>query len=176
MSDSQSAEALTALIDHQEIKKIPHLFARGLDRMDRDLIKSCFHEDGTDDHGMFQGTVEEFCEWVMPQLESYDATQHMISTQIVEMKGNSAVCESYFYARHALKMDGAPKELIAAGRYLDTFEKRDGVWKITHRKAVFDWNRLVDDMAIPSRPEMEAVMTYGEQGKNDASYKIFEAL
>ena len=69
-----------------------------------------------------------------------------------------------------------PKELIAAGRYLDTFEKRDGVWKITHRKAVFDWNRLVDDMAIPSRPEMEAVMTYGEQGKNDASYKIFEAL
>lgn len=168
--------ALLALIDEQAIKKVPHLFARGLDRMDRDLIKSCFHEDGTDDHGMFKGGAEEFCDWVFPQLENYDSTQHIISTQIVEVSGDKAVCESYFYARHAITMDGTPKELIAAGRYVDTMEKRNDVWKIAHRKAIFDWNRLVDDMAIPARPEMDAVMTYGEQGPGDASYAFFAAL
>lgn len=176
MKDLPSAEALNFLIDEQKIKNVAHIFARGLDRMDRELIASCFHEDGTDDHGVFKGTVEEFCDWVFPQLENYDATQHLISTQIVDVKGHKAVCESYFYARHALKMDGRPKELIAAGRYIDSFEKRNGSWKILHRHAVFDWNRLVDDMAIPSRPEIDKVMTLGQQGKSDASYSAFAAL
>jgi len=176
MTDSPSNAAIVALLDEQAIKNVAHLFARGLDRMDRDLIKSCFHEDGTDDHGVFKGTVDEFCAWVFPPLENYDATQHIISTQIVEINGEKGVCESYFYARHALKVDGVPKELIAAGRYLDTMEKRKGVWKISHRKAIFDWNRLVDDMAIPSRPEMDEVMTRGEQGTGDASYAAFMSL
>ena len=176
MTDTPSAEDIAALIDEQAIKNIAHRFARGLDRVDREILMSCFHEDGMDDHGVFKGTAEEFCDWVMPQLQNYDSTQHIISTQIVEIRNNKAVCESYFYARHALKIDGVPKELIAAGRYIDSVEKRDRVWKITLRKAVFDWNRLVDDMAIPARPEMDALMTRGEQGKGDASYSAFEAL
>ena len=169
-------DAITAFLDEHAIKNVAHRFARGLDRMDRNLIESCFHEDGTDDHGMFKGSAKDFCDWVMPQLEIYDATQHVISTQNVEIRDKKAVCESYFYARHALKMDGTPKELVAAGRYVDTLEKRDGVWKITHRHAVFDWNRLVDDMAIPSRPDVEDLMTYGQQGSGDASYDAFAAL
>ena len=27
-------------------------------------------------------------------------------------------------------------------RNLDSLEKRDGIWAITHRHAVYDWNRL----------------------------------
>jgi hypothetical protein len=32
-------------------------------------------------------------------------------------------------------------EMILAGRYLDRFEKRSGVWKIAYRKMVNDWCR-----------------------------------
>jgi len=176
MTELELRDAVTEMLDEQAVKKVPHLFARGLDRADRHIIESCFHEDGTDDHGVFKGTAKEFCDWVMPQLSSFTSTQHIISTQIAEVKGDKAVCESYFYARHALSSDAGPKELIAAGRYIDTMEKRDGVWKITHRKSVFDWNKLVEDHAIPPRPEMDAVMTWGARDKTDPSYLAFKAI
>lgn len=172
MIDAKVAE----FMDQQAVKSIAHRFARGLDRADREIIESCFHEDGTDDHGVFKGTVQEFCDWVMPQLKNFKSTQHIISTQNAEVIGERAVCESYFYARHDMPTDAGRKELIAAGRYIDKLEKRDGVWKIKHRKAVFDWNRLADDRSIPPRPESDALMVWGARGQDDESYSAFAAL
>ncbi|GAB5459022.1 MAG: hypothetical protein Hens3KO_20520 [Henriciella sp.] len=176
MEQEPIAKNVQEMFDEHAIKNIAHLFARGLDRADRALIEACFHEDGTDDHGVFKGTVKEFCDWVFPQLDSYTATQHIISTQIAKVNGDKGVCESYFYARHALPTDDGPKELIAAGRYIDTMEKRGGIWKIKHRKAVFDWNRIDSDYAIPARPEMDKVMTKGARGEEDVSYAAFAAI
>jgi hypothetical protein len=33
---------------------------------------------------------------------------------------------------------------VFAGRYLDRFERRDGHWKISHRRALRDVDTLVD--------------------------------
>ncbi|MGB1867834.1 MAG: hypothetical protein ACPHLL_00980, partial [Porticoccaceae bacterium] len=63
-SDKKIAE----MLDMQEVKSIAHRFARGLDRCDRQIIESCFHEDGMDDHGFFKGSAAEFCDWVMKEL------------------------------------------------------------------------------------------------------------
>ena len=55
MTTDISQQRLADMLDEFEIKKVAHRFARGLDRADKELIQSCFHPDGTDDHGMFQG-------------------------------------------------------------------------------------------------------------------------
>ena len=65
-----SNEQLGRMLDEFEIKKVAHRFARGLDRADKDMIQSCFHPDGTDDHGIFQGSASDFCDWVMNALEN----------------------------------------------------------------------------------------------------------
>ena len=52
------------VIDKQAITEIIYRYCRGLDRMDRELTLSCWHEGGTDDHGaLFSGTADEFVAW-----------------------------------------------------------------------------------------------------------------
>ena len=178
MSESNIDEIktqLTSIIDREEVKAIAHRFARGLDRCDRSIIESCFHSEGIDDHGFFKGNAKEFCDWVMVELKKYDASQHLIATQNVEVSGVIAVCESYFTAIHIIpNPEGPAKEVIVAGRYIDEAEKRDGVWKLTYRKCVFDWNRMRDSAPLPSRdPEPRHL---GKQFPDDDSYAAFAKL
>ena len=170
-NSEQTNRKLVHLVDIQDIKAIPHRFARGLDRCDRDIIESCFHEDGIDDHGFFRGSAEEFCDWVMEELKKFTSSQHLITTQNAEINGDSAVCESYFYAYHLLPTPGGLKDLVVAGRYVDTMEKRNGEWKITLRLATFDWNRISDSSSLPVAENDPR--TNGTNTKDDASYLAF---
>lgn len=166
---------LADMLDREEVKAIPHRFSRGLDRCDRSIIESCFHPDGIDDHGFFKGNATEFCDWVMVELKKYEASQHLIATQNVEVSGLNAVCESYFIAIHIVpNPEGPSKELIVAGRYMDELEKRDGTWKLTHRRCIFDWNRMKDASPLPSRdPDPRHL---GKMFPDDDSYAMFAKL
>jgi len=174
MSNANSNELnakLTAMLDREEVKAIPHRFARGLDRVDRDLLVSCFHPDGVDDHGFFKAQAGEFVDWVMGELEKFEDTQHMIATQNVEVIGSKASCESYFVAYHTMPTPDGDKELIVAGRYLDKMEKRDGEWKIILRRCVFDWTRMTDASPTPARDPDPRYL--GKNFPDDDSYGIF---
>ena len=174
MSETHSNELnakLIAMLDREEVKAIPHRFARGLDRVDRALIESCFHPDGVDDHGFYKAGAKDFCDWVMEQLEKFDASQHVIGTQNVEVTGDKAACESYFVAIHLMPSPDGPKELTVAGRYLDQMEKHEGEWKIKLRRCVFDWNRITDASPSPSGdPDLRHL---GKNFPDDDSYAIF---
>ena len=170
-----SNERLGLMLDEYEIKKVAHKFARGLDRADKEIIQSCFHPDGTDDHGIFTGPASEFCDWVMEQLKNYRATQHIVSTQNAEINGNAAVCESYFFAHHLMDGPDGGLEIISSGRYIDALEKREGVWKIKHRQAVFDWSRVGPEASPPPNPSSH-LMTRGMKGEGDKSYEMFKGL
>jgi len=167
-----SNQQLNELLDREQIKAIAPRFARGLDRCDRELIESCFHPEGIDDHGFFKGTASEFCDWVMGQLTRFSASQHAIASQYVELNGSKAVCESNFIAVHIIPNPEGDKELTVAGRYLDSVEKRDGEWKIMLRTCVFDWNRMVDASPAPATEGRYI----GSQNRDDASYKLFAAI
>lgn len=171
MNAEKLEQKLIGVLDMQEVKAVAHRFARGLDRCDRQIIESCFHKDGMDDHGFFKGSATEFCDWVMIELEKFTISQHLITTQNAEINGNSAMCESYFYAYHLMSTPNGDKDVIAAGRYLDTMEKRDGEWKITLRQATFDWNKITDAAPLPA-PENDP-RTVGTNSKEDASYAAF---
>jgi hypothetical protein len=40
-------------------------YSRGIDRLDRELLMSVYHEDAIDDHGVFVGNREEFADWAI---------------------------------------------------------------------------------------------------------------
>lgn len=44
-------------------------------------------------------------------------------------------------ALYVVKSDTGFDDLIVAGRYLDRYERRDGVWKMTYRSERVDWSR-----------------------------------
>ena len=53
------------LADREAIRECALRYARGVDRLDADLMKSAYWPDATDDHGRFVGNGWEFAERVV---------------------------------------------------------------------------------------------------------------
>jgi hypothetical protein len=161
------------LLDKQACVELVYRLARAIDRCDEPLLRSLFHADATDDHGVFHGTAADFADWVMPVLHGMKRTQHCIANVLIEVKGDTAYGESYFTAHHALpNAEGPDTYMVAAGRYLDRFERREGEWRFAHRQACYDWNAQAPSTDSWNRAAM-AGWTFGERGTGDASYANF---
>lgn len=161
------------LLDKQACVELVYRMARAIDRCDEALLRSLFHPDATDDHGSYRGSASGFVDWVLPLLATMTRTQHCIANVLIEVDGDRARGESYFTAHHALTRPGAADvHMIAAGRYLDSFERRGGEWRFAHRQACYDWNAQAPgsdtwDRAAPGG------WTFGQRGPADASYANF---
>ena len=161
---------LEIMADKLECTELVAVLAKGIDRCDADMVRACFHPDATDDHGAFKGTSEEFIAWVMPVLDTMERTQHVIGQCLIEVNGDKAAGESYFVAHHTINTPDGAILMIAAGRYLDSFERRDGVWKISHRHAIYDWNSTAPSSDGWDRDDPDNPSVYGIRGGQDASY------
>lgn len=94
------ALTIDELLARQEIADVILRYARGVDRLDFDLVRSCYHPDAYDDHGSFAGGVEEFiamCEQFLPK---WTATQHFMGNMLIEVDGDVARAETYAVAYH----------------------------------------------------------------------------
>lgn len=163
---------LTRLLDKQDCVELVHKLARAIDRCDADLVGEVFHPDATDDHGGYKGSAADFVPWVMEVLKGMRRTQHMVGNILVEVDGDRAEGESYFIAHHVLPGEQGDRFMVAAGRYLDRFEKRDGAWKISHRHAVYDWSTSAAASDIWNRADAPGY-AFGARGADDPSYPHF---
>lgn len=164
---------LRELLAKQACTELVYKVARAIDRCDEALLRAAFHADATDDHGLFKGAALEFIAWVLPMLAKMKRTQHCICNVLIEIDGARAAGESYFTAYHVLdRGDGQDVFMIAAGRYLDRFEQRDGVWRIAHRSAIYDWNAQSPSTDAWDRTTLGG-WTFGARGTADASYAHF---
>lgn len=156
---------LQTLLDRQAIMDLLALYCRGLDRVDEATLRSIYHDDAIEDRGegLFIGRAQDWVGWTLSVLPVFSATQHGLFQTLIDIDGDRAHGETYFQAYH--RFSGAPDpeaqkfvtgqevaadeivwpqggtELILAGRYLDRFERRAGVWKIAYRKMICDWCR-----------------------------------
>ena len=141
--DEKTQHAVRALLDKQEIHEVLMRYCRGIDRCDAELLHSVYHPDATDDHGLFKGKAADFIPWAIKSLARDENTSHYIANELIEVEGDIARCESYFFAVHRRReKDGTTADLTFAGRYVDRFERRQGLWKIAHRQVVFDRSRI----------------------------------
>lgn len=119
-----------------------------MDRLDAALMFSAYHEDATDDHGVFLGPARELCERVVRSHRRYDATMHCILNHSIELTDEThATGELYnvTYLKRGEQLD------TWWGRYLDRYECRAGRWAIVHRVCVHEWTStrpLGDPMPI----------------------------
>ncbi len=148
-SQAQFAE----LLAKQEITELLYRYCRGVDRLDMDLVRSCYHPDATDSHGTFEGTVDEYLEWSERLLRRYTGSVHTVLNVLVEVDAKSeasadggtvewARSEAHGIARHWTV--GGPLELnLSVGfRFIDDVTRRDGgPWLISRRVATTEWVR-----------------------------------
>jgi len=132
-----------------EIRRVLLRYARGIDRLDLDLVRSCYHPDATDSHGSFDGTADEFVTWVERVLLRYDATMHFLGNPLVELADGdpdrsptTAVVETYGMAFHRTAGGPPERNLVTGFRFVDRFECRAAEWRIARRVAVTEWSRV----------------------------------
>lgn len=138
MTAEEIEQKLCYLADRLEIRDVASAYCRGVDRFDREIVISVYHEDAFDDHSVFVGDRDEFWEFVHTMHGMYhQMTQHYVTNQIYEIDGNVAHVETYFFYA-ALNRNGPPFSFMG-GRYVDKLEKRGGRWRFSERYMLPEW-------------------------------------
>ena len=119
----EHAPEIERLLDEQAIRRLLARYCRGIDRLDRDLVLSCFHPDGHADHGYFRGSPEDFWKVVQPALTNlFSATMHTLGQSHIEVSGAVAHAETHCLATHRIETEGVRTVHTFAGRYVDRLE------------------------------------------------------
>jgi hypothetical protein len=136
--------SLQRLLDEAAIKALQIRYCRGIDRMDWDLVRSCYHPDAVDDHGEYVGGVDGFIEYCKAGTPNFLSTTHFTGNQLVEIDGDVAWAEHYARAYHRVAggPDGPDKDLVVNCRYVDRLERRAGEWRLTKRVVIVDSERV----------------------------------
>jgi ketosteroid isomerase-like protein len=162
---------LDQLLAKDEIREVLARLARGTDRRDAALIRSCYHPDAVDDHGAFRGGPDEFAEWVPKTLAIFESTMHVLGNVSIELDGDAARVESYCTAHHVFSSQapGGARDMVLGLRYLDRFERRDGgPWLIARRLCAYEYS-----LSLPAGDAwpLDPPFVRGRSDEMDPSYR-----
>lgn len=173
------AEQVQTLLDKQAIHELIHAYCNAADRKDVAKMRELYHEDAIDDHGgFFQGPAMEFIDQ-LPAIQEPMAILHHNTTTVnirLEEQAGGAVYgegEVYVLAYHQVKTEQGLLDLLVGGRYLDKYEKREGVWKFSHRAVLADWVKVHDPSEVDLHHPMIEGSLLGKGGEDDPSYEFF---
>jgi|SRR5689334_3898810 3-phenylpropionate/cinnamic acid dioxygenase small subunit len=135
------------------VSKLIYEYAARVDAGDFDGVAALF------EHATYRGVVDEetvsnfsgvdevracFEGMVMRYDDGTPRTKHVTTNVAVDADeaGGTATARSYFTVLQGV--EGAPLQIIVAGRYYDTFERVDGDWRFTDRLIYSD---LIGDLS-----------------------------
>lgn len=135
------AERIDVLESKEAIASLLNAYARANDRADEALLRSLFWPESMHKHGRFEGKSSDFVGFAFKIVSALKYACHHISNISVEVKGDRAFSECYYFAQHRRdRKDGSGEEdVFFQGRYLDDLERRGGEWKIIRRRGLSDY-------------------------------------
>jgi hypothetical protein len=116
-------------------------YVRGQDRMLPEIQRTAFHPGAHVDCGLFEGDGDAWTKWAQDIFASMKGTQHLLGQIDIDVHGDTADGEVYFIAWHRITENGEERDWFFAGRYIDKYEKRHGLWRIIKRRELVDWIR-----------------------------------
>jgi len=190
---------LRALQDRQDIQHLLTRYARAIDRLDIELLKSLYHPDARDDHASFKGTAQEFAEHAIGFLrDAFVTTMHHVTHSHINVVGDEAAAESYYYAYHRMEGDHAKvagffgktyadrcaadgtlddgHEFICGGRYVDRLSRRDGKWRIAKREITVEWKHFRPSTHGDPESGIEAIAAPARRDREDIAYRFFAEI
>jgi hypothetical protein len=162
---------LREMVHRHEIWQVMQRYGRGLDRLDVDLVRSCYFDDCIEDHGHYVGDPDGFIEWANNIALQYESTQHAVLNHYCELDGDDAHCETYFHFTAVL---AEPPHFMSTGRYIDHFQRRNGEWRIANRVTIVEGTYDIDESAasklMPPAYGPDEVFP-ATRDRNDVSYQ-----
>lgn len=170
-----NTQRLQQLMDQNALRDLNTTYCRAIDRRDYVLLKSLYHVGAKEDRGaIYVGSAEGFADWAEADAVNYELTVHRLFNMLFAIDGERAQGEIYAEAYHRTVGEN-PAEVVAGGRYLDHYEKRDGRWGIVSRTATVDRceMRPLDPAAYR---QFVAGSMAGVGGEEDPSYRLLSRL
>lgn len=160
------------LMDCEAIREVLYRYCRAVDRLDVELLKSCYWPEAYDTHWWHNATGHEFAEHVVGDvLTNAFASEHSLSNPMIDLDGTHAFVETRCLVLHRLRLnDGEFLDQQAHARYLDLFEKREGEWKLIYRHVVVDADR---ESRNPNLYKIRDSRAIGRHGTDDPVYAGF---
>lgn len=161
----------------EAIRDCLHVYCRGIDRCDGEILRSAFWPDAMIDTNGTPRTVEEFVTGSIGTIQAnFEQVQHLVTNILIRLsgQGNSAAVESYNYGYHCRRADRS--DLIMGGRYVDRFERRNGEWRVAARTVLVDWFRSYPDTGDWEKDLNGLAVLRGAYGEDDPSYSLFKAV
>lgn len=145
-----TSEQIQRLSDRAEIWDLVCAYARAIDRLDVDAVRSVYAADGVDHHTGFDGHADDFVAFLARALPTLGGTQHILGNHLVEIRGDQAVAETYATAVHWGEPSTDPALNYTSGlRYIDHLVKEDGRWVIAERWAAREWTIATAGRHVP---------------------------
>lgn len=143
------------LQDRAEIQDLIYKWCRAVDRCDWELARSLFYPDCIDNHGLFRGDRDQLIAWLAERHQRVTQSMHLVGNILIEfVDADKALVETYVvgYQRYPdgdratriailgeeMGSRSGELDMVLPGRYVDTVERRDGVWRIAARTTVFE--------------------------------------
>jgi len=168
---------LQEMLDEHQLRRLVHRYCRAVDRGDVAELRGLYHHDAEDAHGGFSsGPVTDFIDQLVASRPYLRSMQHHVTTANFAIEGETAEGEIYTIATHTFMAGDRDVDLVVGGRYLDRYEKRDGVWKILERAIVTDSAQLNDPSTVTFRHPITRDTPTGSMGTDDPSYGFFALL
>lgn len=148
-------------------------YCHAIDRRDYALLATLYHEDGMDDHSPYYcGSAEGYVAWLPTMMANWSATAHRIDTTLYLIDGDRAEGELRATAWHRT-LEGS-RDFIAHGRYVDQYERREGVWRFLRRAFILDWS---EERAVVQADDFgsDGVAT-GRAGSDDPVYRFLPMM
>src|SRR4051794_722610 len=99
-------------------------YARGIDRMDADLVLACFEPDALIHYGgKFRGSPQGFVDWLWPIHAGMIGHVHSISNVLV-VEAPAITSEAYVAVTLRIREGDEVFDYVARGRYLDSWHAR----------------------------------------------------
>jgi hypothetical protein len=140
---------LLRLLDERDIVAVAVRYCWALDARDWDALEEVFAPAATADL-LTGGSILEGRDAIIARisgaLESFDETQHIVSTHEVRVDGGTATHRCYLHAQHVRHGADGGSNYVIAGRYEDDLVRTADGWRITHRRLTPMWtdgNRAV---------------------------------
>ena len=168
---------MVTLDDQIALERLHSLFVHAADRRDYPLLRSLYADDATDDHGLFNGPVDGYVEWLRDVQDAFQITTHVITNLIATVDGNEAESEARGTAYLTMRAD-EPYNMIVINRHFDRYRRVNGRWLFAHRSLCIDWVQAFP----PSSESLDLVKAnpVGTMGPTDIVYerapKVIEAL
>jgi 3-phenylpropionate/cinnamic acid dioxygenase small subunit len=160
------AAALDAALSRDAIRRLITGYCRGVDRADVPLIAAQFWDDATVISGVSNGTAGDFASNVVAYVTgNLNSCFHSVANEWIEVRGDHGVGEHYIIAHSR----GGEQDTMTGGRYIDSYERRGGEWRIASRTFVCDWT-ATHPTTYEGGGFYEALSTRGSYGSGDPVY------